>query len=178
MHEVQGSEGAQGVRLAQGAQGVRLAQGATVVLRTVVLRACNTGPGEIKAEGVVGLARGFLFANASAAVVSLWSVADRRTAAPMRITYQHLAQGCTVPQALRLARLRYVSQSSEACQQGHQAARDSGQCPELGDFKRHDADGARGSSGGGSGGVLPALHTWIEMLGGANPLNPFQPKYT
>jgi CHAT domain-containing protein len=39
MHEVQGSEQDQGVRLAQGA--------------TVVLSACNTGRGDIKAEGVV-----------------------------------------------------------------------------------------------------------------------------
>ena len=92
MHEVQGSEGAKGVRLAQGA--------------TVVLSACNTGRGEIKAEGVVGLARGFLLANASATVVSLWSVDDGSTAALMRIKYQQLAQGCTVPQALRLAMLR------------------------------------------------------------------------
>jgi hypothetical protein len=51
--------------------GVRLGQGATVVLR-----ACNTGRGDIRAEGVVGLARGFLLANAAAAVVSLWSVSS------------------------------------------------------------------------------------------------------
>jgi hypothetical protein len=92
MNEVQGSEQEKGVKMAPGA--------------TVVLSACNTGRGEIKAEGVVGLARGFLLANASAAVVSLWSVDDGSTAALMRIKYQQLAQGCTVPQALRLAMLR------------------------------------------------------------------------
>ncbi len=91
MREVQGSEGAQGVLLAQGA--------------TVVLSACNTARGEIMGEGVVGLARGFLFANASATVASLWSVHDGSTAALMSIKYSHLAQGCTVPQALRLAML-------------------------------------------------------------------------
>ena len=42
---------------------------------TVVLSACNTGQDDIKTEGVgVGLARGFVMANTSAAVVSLWSV--------------------------------------------------------------------------------------------------------
>ena len=60
MREIQGGEGEEGVRLGPGA--------------TVVLSACNTGRGEIKAEGVVGLARAFLLANAAAAVVSLWSV--------------------------------------------------------------------------------------------------------
>jgi tetratricopeptide (TPR) repeat protein len=62
MQEVQGSPGVAGVRLGKGA--------------TVVLSACNTGRGDIKAEGVVGLARGFLLANAAATVVSLWSVSS------------------------------------------------------------------------------------------------------
>jgi CHAT domain-containing protein len=94
MREVQGSEQEQ-------VQGVKMAPGATVVLS-----ACNTGRGEIKAEGVVGIARDFLLVNASAAVVSLWSVADRSTTALKRINYKHLAEGRTVPQALRLAMLR------------------------------------------------------------------------
>jgi CHAT domain-containing protein len=96
MQEVQGIEGAQGVQLAHGA--------------TVVLSACNTGRGEIKAEGVLGLARAFLFANASAIVVSLWSVDDGSTAVLMSIMYKHLAEGCTVPQALRLAMLELMEQ--------------------------------------------------------------------
>jgi hypothetical protein len=49
--------------------GVRLGKGSTVVLS-----ACNSGRGEIKAEGVVGLARSFLWAGAAATVVSLWKV--------------------------------------------------------------------------------------------------------
>ena len=64
------------------------------------------GRGEIKAEGVVGLARGFLLAGAAAAVVSLWSVDDGSTAELMEYMYQHLVKGCTVPEALRLAMLR------------------------------------------------------------------------
>jgi CHAT domain-containing protein len=96
MLEVQGSDEAADKR-----EGVRLGEGATVVLS-----ACNTGRGEIKAEGVVGLARGFLLAGAAAAVVSLWSVDDGSTAALMEQMYRHLVEGCTVPQALRLAMLR------------------------------------------------------------------------
>jgi CHAT domain-containing protein len=96
MLEVQGSDEAADKR-----EGVRLGEGATVVLS-----ACNTGRGEIKAEGVVGLARGFLLAGAAAAVVSLWSVDDGSTAALMEQMYRHLVEGCTVPQALRFAMLR------------------------------------------------------------------------
>jgi CHAT domain-containing protein len=47
---------------------------------TVVLSACNLGREEIRAEGVVGLARGFFFAVAAATVVSLWGVHDESTA--------------------------------------------------------------------------------------------------
>jgi CHAT domain-containing protein len=87
--------------------GVRLGEGATVVLS-----ACNTGRGNILAEGVVGLARGFLLAGAAATVVSLWSVDDGSTAALMEHMYQHLVKGCTVPQALRLAMLRLARRPS------------------------------------------------------------------
>jgi CHAT domain-containing protein len=96
MLEVQGSDEAADKR-----ERVRLAEGATVVLS-----ACNTGRGDILAEGVVGLARGFLLAGAAAAVVSLWSVDDGSTAALMEQMYRHLVEGCTVPQALRFAMLR------------------------------------------------------------------------
>jgi CHAT domain-containing protein len=96
MLEVQGTDEAADKR-----EGVRLGEGATVVLS-----ACNTGRGEIKAKGVVGLARGFLLAGAAAAVVSLWSVDDGSTAALLEQMYQHLVEGCTVPQALSLAMLR------------------------------------------------------------------------
>jgi CHAT domain-containing protein len=53
----------------------------------------------------VGLARGFLLANASATVVSLWQVDDGSTAALMECMYTHLVQGCSVTQSLRRAML-------------------------------------------------------------------------
>ena len=60
---------------------------------TVVLSACNSGRGGIRAEGVMGLSRGFLFAGAAATVVSLWSVDDGSTAALMKQMYKHLKYG-------------------------------------------------------------------------------------
>jgi CHAT domain-containing protein len=59
---------------------------------TAVLSACDTGLGEIKPEGVMGLARGFLSAGASATVVSLWSVDDGSTALLMEHMYTEMAQ--------------------------------------------------------------------------------------
>jgi CHAT domain-containing protein len=69
---------------------------------TAVLSVCDSGLGEIKAKGVIGLARGFLSADAAATVVSLWSVHDESTASLMEHMYTpRNAQDKTVPQALR-----------------------------------------------------------------------------
>ena len=95
MEEVQGS--------------VRMGAGSTVVLS-----ACNSGLGEIRAEGVVGLSRGFLFAGAAATVVSLWSVDDGSTAALMKQMYKHLKDGRTTAQALRLAMLHLLNGPAES----------------------------------------------------------------
>jgi len=69
MNEIQGIDAVEGLKGSKTLKGVQLSRGATVVLS-----ACNTGRGDIKAEGVLGLARGFLMANAAATVMSLWSV--------------------------------------------------------------------------------------------------------
>ena len=61
---------------------------------------------------MLGLARGFLSAGAAAAVVSLWSVEDGSTASLMEHMYTQIAQGTTVPQALRSAMLRLARCSS------------------------------------------------------------------
>ena len=61
----------------------------------VTLSACETALGrEIRGEGLVGLARGFMYAGAARVVASLWSVQDRATAETMRRFYEGiLAQG-------------------------------------------------------------------------------------
>ncbi len=54
---------------------------------TVVLSACNTGRGEIKAEGVMGPTRGLFIAGTASTVVSLWSADDGSTALLMPLMY-------------------------------------------------------------------------------------------
>ena len=80
----------------------------------MVMSACNSGLGEIKAEGVMGIARAFLFAGAAATVVSLWSVHDGSTSALMEQMYQHLMDGRTTAQALRLAMLHLFDGPAES----------------------------------------------------------------
>ena len=61
--------------------------------RLVVLCCCQSGRGEVKAEGVVGIALAFLCAGARSVLVSLWAINDQATMEFMRHFYQHLADG-------------------------------------------------------------------------------------
>jgi CHAT domain-containing protein/Flp pilus assembly protein TadD len=55
----------------------------------VVLSSCKTGLGkEVKGEGVVGIARGFMYAGAARVAVSLWDVDDEATAEMMKRFYR------------------------------------------------------------------------------------------
>ncbi|MBP7474871.1 MAG: CHAT domain-containing protein [Pyrinomonadaceae bacterium] len=75
----------------------------------VTLSACETGMNEIFAgEEILGLARGFLTAGASALIVSLWTVSDEAAQKLMSDLYTHL-QRCDTPSAsLRKAQLGFV----------------------------------------------------------------------
>ena len=78
----------------------------------VVLSACRTALGrEIRGEGLVGLARGFMEAGASRVLVSLWDVDDKATAELMRHFYRALFAGEIPSQALRLAQLELAKNS-------------------------------------------------------------------
>ena len=68
--------------------------------RLVVLSCCHSARGEIKAEGVVGIARAFLGAGARSVLVSLWAIDDEATMEFMRSFYQHLEQGKSASAAL------------------------------------------------------------------------------
>lgn len=69
----------------------------------VVLSACQTGLGEVRADGVFGLQRGFKKAGARTLVMSLWSVSDEATCAMMTEFYTRLAAGIPCRRAFREA---------------------------------------------------------------------------
>ena len=71
--------------------------------RLVVLSCCHSGRGEIKAEGVVGIARAFLGAGARAVLVSLWGIDDEATLEFMRSFYTHLVKGISASESLTKA---------------------------------------------------------------------------
>ena len=71
--------------------------------RLVVLSCCHSGRGEIKAEGVVGIARAFMGAGARSVLVSLWAIDDEATLEFMRSFYHHLLKGRSASESLNLA---------------------------------------------------------------------------
>lgn len=57
-----------------------------------VLSACDTGRGEVSADGIIGLVRSLAAAGIPSLVASLWSVPDASTAELMIAFYQHLQE--------------------------------------------------------------------------------------
>ncbi|MDN5210828.1 CHAT domain-containing protein [Fulvivirgaceae bacterium BMA12] len=73
------------------------------------LSACNTGFGNLQGgEGVVSLARGFMYAGVPNVMMSLWSVPDNSTAEIMKVFYEEIDLGKGKADALRTAKLKYL----------------------------------------------------------------------
>ncbi|MCF8396623.1 MAG: CHAT domain-containing protein [Bacteroidales bacterium] len=79
-----------------------------------VLSACNTGYGKLrKGEGVISLARGFIYAGVPSIVMTLWEVEDKSGAEIMTSFYENLENGMTKSKALQQAKLDYLSRSPQ-----------------------------------------------------------------
>nr|WP_321485845.1 CHAT domain-containing tetratricopeptide repeat protein [uncultured Draconibacterium sp.] len=85
-----------------------------------VLSACNTGVGKLqKGEGLMSLARGFLYAGCPSVVMSLWEVEDAAGTKIMTSFYKYLKAGKTKDEALRLAKLKYLEESNSRLAHPH-----------------------------------------------------------
>jgi CHAT domain-containing protein len=71
----------------------------------VVLSGCSTGLGKVTGDGILGLARAFLYAGTPTVVVSQWDVSDVATAFLMDHFYAELRAGQSKARALRHAQL-------------------------------------------------------------------------
>ncbi|MCH7396717.1 CHAT domain-containing protein [Belliella sp. DSM 107340] len=80
----------------------------------VTLSACNSGNGELQqGEGVISLARGFMYANVPNVLMSLWAVSDQSTSKLMSLFYDKVYEGESYSEAIRNAKLDYLSQADE-----------------------------------------------------------------
>ncbi len=71
----------------------------------VVLSGCSTGLGKVTGDGILGLARAFLYAGTPSVVVSQWDVSDRATAFLMDRFYAGLQAGHGKAGSLREAQM-------------------------------------------------------------------------
>ena len=62
-------------------------------VKLVVLSCCHSADGQIRAEGVVGIARAFLGSGARSVLVALWAISDEATEQLMCSFYEHLVRG-------------------------------------------------------------------------------------
>ena len=82
--------------------------------KLVVLSCCHSGRGEIKSEGVVGIARAFLAAGTRSVLASLWAISDQATMEFMKSFYHHLRDGKTASVALHQA-MKSLRESEQFC---------------------------------------------------------------
>ena len=80
--------------------------------KMVVLSSCYTGAGTLYAgEGVLSLARGFIFSGSRSVLMSLWEVDDREGTEIIKAFYRQIKSGKAKSEALRIARLNYLKKA-------------------------------------------------------------------
>ena len=71
--------------------------------KLVVLSCCHSGRWQIRAEGVIGIARAFLASGARSVLVALWAISDIATEHLMCRFYGHLVRGESASESLHQA---------------------------------------------------------------------------
>jgi CHAT domain-containing protein len=80
--------------------------------RMAVLSSCNTGSGLLnRGEGVMSLARGFIFAGCPSIVMTLWTVEDKSGVQLMTHFYEKLKYGKNKARALQQAKIDFLQQA-------------------------------------------------------------------
>ena len=80
--------------------------------RLAVLSACETGTGKLqRGEGVMSMARGFIYAGCPAIVMTLWQVEDKSGVKIMDDFYYYLSKGKRKDIALHMAKLNHLKNS-------------------------------------------------------------------
>jgi CHAT domain-containing protein len=77
--------------------------------KMVVLSACNTGSGQFATgEGIISLARGFIYSGSQSVIMSMWEIEDRSGTDVVKAFYKNLKKGMTKSVALHKARKDYL----------------------------------------------------------------------
>lgn len=88
--------------------------------RLAVLSACETGSGKLqKGEGVMSMARGFIYAGCPSIVMTLWQVEDKSGVQIMEDFYSYLSKGKRKDVALRMAKLNHLNRADQLTAHPH-----------------------------------------------------------
>ena len=78
-----------------------------------VLSACDTGTGKLApGEGVLSIARGFVYAGCKNLIMTLWKIDDDAGKAIMERFYRKLVRGKTIAESLQESKLEYLGEAN------------------------------------------------------------------
>ncbi len=79
----------------------------------VVLSSCSSGSGKLQSgEGIMSIARGFMYAGSPSVVMTLWELEDKSGSKIMRKFYRYLKRGYPKSKALRKAKLDFLEEAT------------------------------------------------------------------
>ena len=82
--------------------------------KMVVLSSCNTGTGMMDSgEGILSLARGFIYSGGQSVVMSMWEIEDKSGTDIVKLFYKNLKLGNSKSNALRKARITYLKKTDQ-----------------------------------------------------------------
>jgi len=88
--------------------------GIPIKAKMVVLSSCNTGSGLLSSgEGILSLARGFIYSGSQSVVMSMWEIEDRSGTEIVKMFYDELRKGKTKSMALKKARTEYLRNAGQ-----------------------------------------------------------------
>lgn len=82
--------------------------------RMAVLSSCNSGSGKLRrGEGVMSLARGFVYSGCPSIIMTLWSVEDNSGVQLMTSFYKYLLEGKTKSEAIQQSKIDFIQHSDQ-----------------------------------------------------------------
>jgi CHAT domain-containing protein len=82
--------------------------------KMVFLSSCNTGTGLLySGEGILSLARGFIYSGSQSVVMSMWEIEDKSGTEIVKLFYKYLKKGYSKSTSLKKARMAYLSNSDQ-----------------------------------------------------------------
>ena len=80
----------------------------------VVLSSCNTGTGQLySGEGILSLARGFIYSGSESVIMSMWEIEDKSGTKIVEMFYDNLKKGYPKSVALKKARTTFLNNADQ-----------------------------------------------------------------